>query len=307
VLTWSEGSHIVSKPPVWLIEFTIKPRFTADVGRVVDVLARMVSEGIHVGYSKEAEGGGLIAKVIDEQHLDMVVEILTRTHKIELKAGAPRVAYRETLARAVEVDYTHKKQAGGTGQFARVKLRLEPNAAGAGNEFQSEIVGGVVPKEYIPGVAKGVQSVWDSGVQISFPLLDTRVTLFDGAYHVVDSSVIAFETAAREAMRKGAVRAGIKLMEPIMDVEVLSPSNFAGNVVADLNNRRGHIRSQEMRGNATMFRANAPLGRLFGYKRRLSSITNGLGTFTMSFSHYAEVPRGNGPDDFPPAVGMRRA
>jgi elongation factor G len=144
---------------VWLIEFTIKPRLAADVGRVVDVLAHMVSEGMHVGYSKDAEGGGLIAKVIDEQHLDMVVEILTGTHKIELKAGAPRVAYRETLARAVEVDYTHKKPAGPKGEFARVKLRLEPNEAGTGNEFQSEIVGDVVPKEYIPGVETGVQSV----------------------------------------------------------------------------------------------------------------------------------------------------
>jgi elongation factor G len=152
-----------------------------------------------------------------------------------------------------------------------------------------------------------VESVWDSGVQIGFPLLDARVTLFDGAYHVVDSSAIAFETAAREAMRKGAVRAGIKLMEPIMDVEVLSPSNCVGYVVADLNNRRGHISSQEMRGNAALLRANAPLARLFGYKGSLSSITNGLGSFAMRFSRYAEVPRGNGPDDFRPAVGMSRA
>jgi len=297
----------VSKAPLWLIEFTIKPRFAADAERVVDLLAQIVSEGIHVGYSKDPEGGGLIAMVIDEQHLDMVIDILTRRHRVELKIGAPRVAYRETLARVVEVDYTHKKQVGGAGQFARVKLRLEPNVAAAGNEFQSKIVGDAIPHEYIPGVEKGVQSVWESGALIGFPFLDTRVRLFDGAYHDVDSSAIAFETAAREAMRDDVVRASLKIMEPIMDVEVLSPDNFVGDVVADLNNRRGYIRGQEVRANATMLRANAPLAQLFGFKRNLSWITNGRGSFAMRFSHYAEVPRGIGPDDFRPAAGMRRA
>ena len=193
-VTRSEGSSFVSNAPVWLIECTIKPRFAADAERVVALSVQMVSEGIHVEYSNDAEGGGLIAKIIDEQHLDTVVDIL-QMHKVELKVAAPRVAYRETLARVVEVDYTHKKQVGGGGQFARVKLRLEPNEAGAGNEFQSKIVGGIVPSEYIPGV---------------------------------------------------------------------------DNVVADLNIRRGHIRGHEVRANATMFRANAPLARLFGYKRNLA-------------------------------------
>ena len=297
----------MGKLQVWLIEFTIKPRFAAEAERVVDLLAQMVSEGIHVGYSKDPQGGGLIAKVIDEQHLDMVIDSLTRTHKVELKIGAPRVAYRETLACVVEVDYTHKKQVGGAGQFARIKLRLEPNEAGAGNEFQSNIVGDVIPHDYVPSVEKGVQSVWESGVLIGFPFLDTRVTLLDGAYHNVDSSAIAFETAAREAMREDTVRACLKLMEPIMDIEALSPGEFVGNVVADLNSRHCRIRSQEERANATMFRANAPLAQLLGYKRNLSSITNGRGSFAMRFSHYAEVPRGIGPDDFWPAVGMRRA
>ena len=186
-------------------------------------------------------------------------------------------------------------------------MRLEPHEAGAGNEFQSKIVGDVIPHEYIPSVEKGVQSVWESGVLIGFPFLDMRVILFDGAYHNMDSSAIAFETAARAAMREDTVRACLKLMEPIMDVEVLSPTDFVGSVVADLNNRRSHIRGQEVRANATMFRANAPLAQLFGYKRDLSSITNGLGSFAIRFSHYAEVPWGTGPDDFRPAVGMRRA
>jgi elongation factor G len=287
----------VSKPPTCLIEFTIKPRFAADTERVEDLLVQMMSEGMHVGYSKDAEGGGLIAKVIDAQHLEMVTDILSRAQKVDLKVGAPRVAYRETLARAVEVDYTHKKLVIGTGQFARVKLRLEPNVTGAGNEFRSEIVGGVIPNDYIPSIEKGVQSVWAAGVLMGFPFLDTRVTLLDGAYHVEDSSAVTFETAAREAMREHTVSASVKLMEPIMDVEVQSPGNFVGTVVADLNNRRGHFCSQEMLANATMF----------GYKRDLSSITNGLGSFDMRFSHYAEAPRGTGPDEFRPAVGMRRA
>jgi elongation factor G len=180
-----------------------------------------------------------------------------------------------------------------------------PNEPSAGNEFLSEIVGGVVPKEYIPGVEKGVQSVWDSGVLIGFPMVDTKVTLFDGAYHEVDSSTIAFEIAARTAMREGAAKAGVKLLEPIMDVEVVSPGDFVGGVIGDLNSRRGQIRSQEMRGNATVIRAHVPLARLFGYKSDLSSQTKGSGSYVMRFSHYAEVTRCDGPDDFRPAVGMR--
>jgi elongation factor G len=195
------------------------------------------------------------------------------------------------LARATEIDYTHKKQTGGTGQFARVKLRLEPNEPGAGNEFLSEIVGGVVPKEYIPGVEKGVQSVWDSGVLIGFPMVDTEVTLFDGAYHEVDSSTIAFEIAARTAMREGAAKAGVKLLEPIMDVEVVSPGDFVGSVIGDLNSRRGQIRSQEMRGNATVIRAHVPLANMFGYVSQLRSMSQGRAMYTMQFAHYAEVPR----------------
>jgi elongation factor G len=219
--------------------------------------------------------------------------------------GPPQVAYRETLARTAEVDYTHKKRTGGTGQFASVKLRLEPKEPGTGNEFASEIVGGVVPKEYIPGIEKGVQSVWDSGVLIGFPMVDMKVTLFDGAYHEVDSSTIAFEIAARQAMREGCGKAGVKLLEPIMDVEVVTPGEFVGSIIGDLNSRRGRIRTQEMRGNATVIRAYVPHQRMLGYESALRSITNGLGRYSMCLSHYAEVPSEGGPDDFRPAVGMR--
>jgi elongation factor G len=295
----------VGKAPSWLIEFKIEPRWTADAERLVDALAEMASEDMRFGYSKGAESGELIARVFEELHVDATVGILKRRYNIEVNVGAPQVAYRETLVCTAEVDYTHKKQTGGTGQFARVKLRLEPKEPGAGNEFTSVIVGGVVPKEYIPGVEKGVPSVWDSGVPIGFPMVDMKVTLFDGAYHEVDSSSIAFEIAARRAMREGCEKAAVKLLEPIMDVEVVTPGDFVGRIIGDLNSRCGVIRTQETRSNATVIRAHVPLARMLGYERPLGSITNGLGSYLMSFSHYAEVPSDGGPDDFRPAVGMR--
>ena len=205
--------------------------------------------------------------------------------------GAPQVAYREALARPTQVDYTHKKQTGGTGQFARVKLRLEPAETGQGNEFESEIIGGTVPKEYIPGVEKGIKSVWDYGVLIGFPMVDMKVTLFDGAFHEVDSSAIAFEIASRAAMREGCEKAGVKLLEPIMDVEVVTPGDFVGSVIGDINSRRGQIRNQEMRGNATVIRANVPLANMFGYVSQLRSMSQGRASYTMQFAHYADVPR----------------
>jgi elongation factor G len=295
----------VGKAPSWLIEFKIGPRWAADAERLLDALAQMAAEDCAFGYSKAFGGGELVARVFDELHVDATVDILKRRHNIEVSVGAPQVAYRETLTRTAEVDHTHKKQTGRTGQFARVKLRLEPKEPGTGNEFASEIVGGVVPKEYIPSVEKGVQSVWNSGVLIGFPMVDMKVTLFDGAYHEVDSSTIAFESAARQAMRDGCEKAGVKLLEPIMDVEVVTPGEFVGSIIGDLNSRRGRIRSQEMRGNAAVIRADVPLARTLGYERGLRSIANGLGSFVMCFSHYAEVPWDGGPDDFRPAVGMR--
>jgi elongation factor G len=295
----------VSTAPVWPINFAIEPLLAADAGRLADALSLMASGEIRFGYSKDPEASELIVKVVDERHIGALVDILKRTHNVEVRVSTPQVAYRETLARSTEVDYTHMKQTGSTGQFARVKLRLEPNAAGAGNVFESEIVGGVVPTEYIPGVEKGVQKLWDSGVLAGFPMVDTKVTLFDGAYHEVDSNSITFASAAHAAMRKGAIKAGVKLVEPIMDVEVTSPDDLVDSVIGDLSSRGGQIRSREMLGNVAVVRAYVPVARLFGYKGDLSSMTKGLGNYAIRFNHYAEVSGGDGPDDFRPAVGMR--
>jgi elongation factor G len=274
-----------------VIEMKIEPKTKADVEKMGLALAKLAAEDPSFRVSTDQESGETRIKGMGELHLDIKIDILKRTHKVEVNVGAPQVAYRETLGRSAEIDYTHKKQTGGTGQFARVKLTLEPNVPGAGNEFESEIVGGVVPKEYIPGVEKGVQSVWDSGVLIGFPMVDTKVTLYDGNYHEVDSSTIAFEIAARTAMREGAAKAGVKLLEPIMDVEVVTPGDFVGGVIGDINSRRGQIRSQEMRGNATVIRANVPLANMFGYVSQLRSMSQGRAMYTMQFAHYAEVPR----------------
>jgi elongation factor G len=274
-----------------VIEMKIEPKTKADVEKMGVALSKLAAEDPSFRISTDQESGETIIKGMGELHLEIKVDILKRTHKVEVNVGAPQVAYRETLARAVEHDYTHKKQTGGTGQFARVKLRLEPNEPGQGNEFESEIIGGVVPKEYIPGVEKGIQSVWDSGVLIGFPMVDMKVTLFDGAYHEVDSSTIAFEIASRQCMREACAKAGVKLLEPIMDVEVVTPGDFVGSVIGDINSRRGQIRSQEMRGNATVVRANVPLANMFGYVSQLRSMSQGRAMYTMQFAHYAEVPR----------------
>ncbi len=274
-----------------VIEMKIEPKTKADVEKMGVALAKLAAEDPSFRVTTDQESGETIIKGMGELHLDIKVDILRRAHKVEVNVGAPQVAYRETLARNAVVDYTHKKQTGGTGQFARVKLRLEPKEPGEGNEFSSEIIGGVVPKEYVPGVEKGVQSVWDAGVLIGFPMVDMKVTLFDGAYHEVDSSAIAFEIAARQAMREGCEKAGVKLLEPIMDVEVVSPGDFVGSIIGDLNSRRGRIRTQEMRGNATVIRAYVPLANMFSYVNQLRSQSQGRASYTMQFAHYAEVPR----------------
>jgi elongation factor G len=274
-----------------VIEMKIEPRTKADQEKMATALHTMALEDPSFRVSVDQESGETILKGMGELHLDIKVDILKRTYGVEANVGAPQVAYRETLARATEVDYTHKKQTGGTGQFARVKLRLEPNVIGKGNEFETEIVGGTVPKEYIPGVEKGVNSVWDNGVLIGFPLVDMKVTLFDGAFHEVDSSAIAFEIATRSAMKEGCEKGGVKILEPIMDVEVVTPGDFVGGIIGDINSRRGQIRTQEMRGNATVIRANVPLANMFGYVSQLRSQSTGRASYTMQFAHYAEVPR----------------
>jgi elongation factor G len=274
-----------------VIEMKIEPKTKADQEKMAIALSTLALEDPSFRVSVDQESGETILKGMGELHLDIKVDILKRTYGVDANVGAPQVAYRETLARKTEVDYTHKKQTGGTGQFARVKLRLEPNETGKGNEFATEIVGGTVPKEYIPGVEKGVESIWDSGVLIGFPMVDMKVTLFDGAYHEVDSSAIAFEIATRAAMKEGCEKGGVKLLEPIMDVEVVTPGDFVGSVIGDINSRRGQIRSQEMRGNATVIRAYVPLANMFGYVSQLRSMSTGRASYTMQFAHYHEVPR----------------
>jgi len=274
-----------------VIEMKIEPKTKADQEKMALALNEMALEDPSFRVSVDQESGETILKGMGELHLDIKVDILRRTYNVDANVGAPQVAYRETLARPTEVDYTHKKQTGGTGQFARVKLRLEPNEIGAGNEFATEIVGGAVPKEFIPGVEKGVRSVWETGMLIGFPMVDMKVTLFDGAFHEVDSSAIAFEIAARSAMREGCEKGGIKLLEPIMDVEIVSPGEFVGGIIGDVNSRRGQIRSQEMRGNATVIKAYVPLANMFGYINTLRSMSTGRAQYSMQFAHYAEVPR----------------
>ena len=275
-----------------VIEMSVTPNTKADQEKMATVLYNMALEDPSFRVSVDQESGQTILKGMGELHLDIKVDIMKRPpHNIDVTVGAPQVAYRETLARAVDIDYTHKKQTGGTGQFARVKLKLEPNEVGKGNEFIAAVVGGTVPKEYIPGVEKGIKSVWDNGVLIGFPIVDMKVTLHDGAYHEVDSSAIAFEIAARSALKEGCEKGGIKLLEPIMDVEVVSPGDFVGGVIGDINSRRGQIRNQEMRGNATVIRAFVPLANMFGYVSQLRSMSQGRASYTMQFAHYADVPR----------------
>jgi elongation factor G len=293
--TLSDPSHrvILEKMefPEPVINMMVEPKSKADQEKMGVALAKLATEDPSFRVNTDPESGETIIRGMGELHLEIKVDILRRTHGVEVATGAPQVAYRETLAKMAEIDYTHKKQTGGSGQFARVKLRLEPQEPGSGNEFDADIVGGVVPKEYIPGVEKGVKSVWDTGVLIGFPLVDTKVTLFDGAFHEVDSSAIAFEVASRQAMREGCQKAGVKLLEPIMDVEVVTPGDFVGGVIGDINSRRGQIRNQEMRGNATVVRANVPLANMFGYVSQLRSMSQGRASYTMQFAHYAEVPR----------------
>ena len=277
--------------PEPVIEMSIEPSTKADQEKMGLALHKMSVEDPSFRVGTDPESGQTILKGMGELHLDIKVDILRRTYKVDAAVGAPQVAYRETVSRSAEVDYTHKKQTGGSGQFARIKLQIEPNEKGVGNTFESTIVGGAVPKEFIPGVEKGISSVEDAGVLIGFPMVDVKTTLVDGAYHEVDSSVIAFEIAARAAMKEGAQKAGLTLLEPIMDVEVVTPEEFVGNVIGDVNSRRGQMRSQEMRGNAIVVRAYVPLANMFGYVSQLRSQSQGRASYTMQFAHYAEVPR----------------
>jgi elongation factor G len=275
-----------------VIEVAVEPKSKADQEKLGIALNRLAQEDPSFRVSVDHESGQTIIKGMGELHLDIIVERMRREFKVEANVGAPQVAFRETVSKRADVDYTHKKQTGGSGQFARVKMTIEPNEAGKGFEFVNQVVGGNVPKEYIPGVQKGVQSVVESGVLAGFPVLDVKVTLTDGAYHDVDSSVMAFEIASRAAFREGALKAGPKLLEPIMKVEVVTPEDYVGGIIGDLTSRRGQVRGQETRGNASVISAMVPLANMFGYVNNLRSMSQGRAQFTMQFDHYAQAPQG---------------
>ncbi|MGB0058479.1 MAG: elongation factor G, partial [Methyloceanibacter sp.] len=274
-----------------VIEVAVEPKTKCDQEKLGVALHRLAQEDPSFRVSVDHESGQTIIKGMGELHLDIIVDRMRREFKVEANVGAPQVAYRETVSRRANVDYTHKKQTGGSGQFARVKLAIEPNEAGKGFEFENKVVGGNVPKEYVPGVQKGVKSVVDSGVLAGFPILDVKVSLIDGAYHDVDSSVMAFEIAARAAFREGALKAGPKLLEPIMKVEAVTPEEYVGGIIGDLTSRRGQVRGQETRGNAAVISAMVPLANMFGYVNTLRSMSQGRAQFTMQFDHYAQVPQ----------------
>ena len=276
--------------PEPVIEIAIEPKSKADQEKLALALQRLAAEDPSFRVSTDHESGQTRLKGMGELHLDIKVDILRRTYKVDANIGAPQVAYRETLGRSADIDYTHKKQSGGTGQYARVKLTFEPLPPGSGFVFESAIVGGSVPKEFIPGVEKGLKSVLNSGPLAGFPVIDFKVTLTDGAYHDVDSSVLAFEIAARAAFREISEKLGMKLLEPVMKVEVVSPEDYVGTVIGDLNSRRGMILGQEMRGNATVINSMVPLANMFGYVNNLRSSTQGRANYTMQFDHYEAVP-----------------
>jgi elongation factor G len=274
-----------------VIEKAIEPKTKADQEKMGMALVKLSREDPSFRVMTDEESGQTIIKGMGELHLDIIIDRMRREFDVEANVGAPQVAYRETITKEAEIDYTHKKQTGGSGQFARIKLRIEPGEQGSGFEFDSKVVGGSVPKEYIPGVEKGIKRVIETGVLAGFPMLDIKVTLLDGAYHEVDSSVMAFETAAWNGFREGAKKASPKLLEPIMTVEVVSPEDYIGNIMGDLNSRRGQVQGQEQRGVATVVNALVPLANMFGYVDNLRSMSQGRAQFTMQFGHYSQVPQ----------------
>jgi elongation factor G len=276
--------------PEPVIQIAIEPKTKGDQEKMGLALNRLAAEDPSFRVKTDEESGQTIIAGMGELHLDIIVDRMRREFKVEANVGAPQVAYRETITKAAEIDYTHKKQTGGSGQFARVKIVFEPNPEGEDFVFESKIVGGSVPREYIPGVQKGIESVMSSGPIAGFPMLGVKATLVDGAYHDVDSSVLAFEIAARAAFREGAQKAGAQLLEPIMKVEVVTPEDYVGDVIGDLNSRRGQILGTEARGVATVVNAMVPLANMFKYVDNLRSMSQGRAQYTMLFDHYEPVP-----------------
>ena len=274
-----------------VIEIAVEPKTKSDQEKMGQALARLATEDPSFRVAVDHESGQTIIKGMGELHLEIIVDRMKREFKVEANVGAPQVAYRETISRKADVDYTHKKQTGGSGQYARVKMHFEPLAAGTGFEFENDVVGGTVPKEYVPGVEKGVRGSLENGVLAGFPVIDLKVTLTDGAYHEVDSSALAFEIAARAAMKEGLAKSGPKLLEPVMRVEVVTPRDYMGDVIGDLNSRRGRITGQDQRGNAEVINAMVPLANMFGYVNNLRSMSQGRAQYTMHFDHYEQVPQ----------------
>ena len=274
-----------------VIEIAVEPKTKADQEKMGEALARLAKEDPSFRVSSDNESGQTIIKGMGELHLDIIVDRMKREFKVEANIGAPQVAYRETIQGAATVDYTHKKQSGGAGQFAKVKLSVEPLDPGKGREIENIVKGGAIPKEFIPGVEKGIEGVADSGILAGFPMLDYKVTIIDGLHHDVDSSVLAFEIAGRMGFKEACTKAGLKLLEPIMKVEVVTPEDHMGDVIGDLNSRRGQIGSTDKRGNATVINAMVPLANMFGYVNNLRSMSQGRAQYTMTFDHYEKVPQ----------------
>ncbi|KQN25724.1 elongation factor G [Sphingomonas sp. Leaf33] len=277
--------------PEPVIELSVEPKTKADQEKMGIALNRLAAEDPSFRVSTDHESGQTIIKGMGELHLEILVDRMKREFKVEANVGAPQVAYREYLKKPVDVDYTHKKQSGGTGQFGRVKVKLTPGERGAGIVFKDEIKGGNIPKEYIPAIEKGFRETAATGSLVGFPIIDFDIVLYDGAYHDVDSSALAFEITARGAMREAAQKAGITLLEPVMKVEVITPEDYLGDVIGDMNSRRGQIQGTDTRGNAQAVTAMVPLANMFGYVNSLRSFTQGRANYSMQFSHYDEVPQ----------------
>jgi len=294
------------KLPLFM-EVAIEPKTAADAGKLAIALEQLTAESMRLAVATDSESGQTILKGANEATLEDVCVQLDKLG-IQFLVGAPQVAYRETLSKSVTVDYTHKKQTGGSGQFARVKLKYEPLPPGSGFVFENEVVGGSVPREFIPAVEKGLKAQKESGLLAGFPVIDFKATLVDGAYHEVDSNALTFDIAARASFRELASKCAVKLLEPIMKVEVVTPEDFLGGVIGDLNSRRGQVQGTDSRGNAQVVTAMVPLANMFGYQRTLNAMCRGDAAYQMEFDHYEMVPDPRDDDPtFPGAIGMRVA
>lgn len=281
--------NMVFPDPV--IELAVEPKTKVDIEKMGLALSRLAMEDPSFKVSSDPDSGQTIIKGMGELHLEIIVDRLKREFKVDCNVGEPQVAYRETITKPCDIEYTHKKQSGGAGQFAKVKIKFEPLEGYTGFEFANTVVGGNVPKEYIPGVEKGLRSAMDAGVLAGYPVTGVKCTLYDGAYHEVDSNVMCFEIAARAAFREGMRQAEARLLEPIMKVEVVTPEEYMGDIIGDLNSRRGMVNGMDQRANARVIDAMVPLANMFGYVNTLRSLSQGRAQFTMVFDHYAEVPR----------------